>query len=207
MRFASLICFFGFLAGCRPVSYLRKVRHSFLCVVFYYFCGEAPFNALPLHLNCEVCRQVHINQGNDHDFYGMFLKIESVYHHLLQEKSVALFGVGIAGDIGFALEAFRGAVGFDKMMDGGIEEEARAEIFRALLSSYSNLRGRDFSYKRNALADNNVKQALRVKLAVASTLAAEKKAKEKKARPGTATMNAKAARTKAGTGTSTAKST
>ena len=93
------------------------------------------------------------------------------------------------------------------MMDGGIEEEARAEIFRALLSSYSNLRGRDFSYKRNALADNNVKQALRVKLAVASTLAAEKKAKEKKARPGAATTNATAARTKAGTGTSIAKST
>ena len=56
------LVFFWFLAGCRPVSYLlRKVRLSFLCVVFYYFCGEAPFNALPLHLNCEVCRQVHIN--------------------------------------------------------------------------------------------------------------------------------------------------
>ena len=56
----SLVLFW-FLAGCRPVSYLRKVRLSFLCVVFYYFCGEAPFNALPLHLNCEVCPQVHIN--------------------------------------------------------------------------------------------------------------------------------------------------
>ena len=58
---AIRLSLFWFLAGCRPVSYLRKVRLSFLCVVFYYFCGEAPFNALPLHLNCEVCRQVHIN--------------------------------------------------------------------------------------------------------------------------------------------------
>ena len=59
IRLSLVICWF--LAGCRPVSYLRKVRLSFLCVVFYYFCGEAPFNALPLHLNCEVCPQVHIN--------------------------------------------------------------------------------------------------------------------------------------------------
>ena len=29
------LVFFWFLAGCRPVSYLRKVRLSFLCVVFY----------------------------------------------------------------------------------------------------------------------------------------------------------------------------
>ena len=51
---AIRLSLFWFLAGCRPVSYQRKVRLSFLCVVFYYFRGEAPFNALPLHLNCEV---------------------------------------------------------------------------------------------------------------------------------------------------------
>ena len=68
---------------------------------------------------------------------------------------MALFGVGIAGDIDFTLELFHDALGFDKLLPSPIDEETRADIFRALISSYSNLRGQDFAFKTNALAGNN----------------------------------------------------
>ena len=66
------------------------------------------------------------------------------------------------------------------MMPRSVNEETRVDIFRSLVSSFSNLRGRDYAFKKNALADNNVKKSLRAKLAVASTLAEEKKAKKAK---------------------------
>ena len=111
------------------------------------------------------------------DFYNMLLKIESVYHNLMIEKSVALFGVGIDGDIGFTLESFCDALGFDKLLPSTIDKETHSDIFRALISSYSNLRGRDFSFEKNALADNNTTQSLRAKLAVSADLAKEKRKK------------------------------
>ena len=104
----------------------------------------------------------------NNDFYNMLLKIESVYHNLMIEKSVALFGVGIDGDIGFTLESFHDALGFDKLLPSPIDKETRADIFCALISSYNNLRGRDFVFKKNALGDNNTAQPLRAKLAVSS---------------------------------------
>ena len=113
------------------------------------------------------------------DFYNMLLKIESVYHNLMREKSVALFGGEIAGDIAFTLESFNDALGFDKLLPITIDEETRAEIFRALISSYSNLRGRDFALKKNALADNNTTQSLRANLSVLADLAKEKRKKNK----------------------------
>ena len=40
----------------------------------------------------------------NNNFYNMINKIELVYHNLMREKSVGLFGVGIAANIGFTLE-------------------------------------------------------------------------------------------------------
>ena len=101
----------------------------------------AKSNNLP-SARVEAKEKVALTYANN-AFYNMLLKIESVYHNLLREKNVALFGVGIVGDIGFALETFRDALGFDDMMPSSVDEETRADIFRALVSSYSNLRGRD----------------------------------------------------------------
>ena len=77
--------------------------------------------------------------------------------------------------IGFALEAFRDALGFDKLLPSTIDEETRANIFRALISSYSNLRGQYFAFKKNALAENNKTLSLRAKLAVSADLPKKKR--------------------------------
>lgn len=45
-------------------------------------------------------------------FYNMLLRIESVYCNLPKEKNVALFGVGMIGNIGYTLEAFRSEIVF-----------------------------------------------------------------------------------------------
>ena len=70
----------------------------------------------------------------------MLLGIESVYYNLLKEKDVASFGVGMDGNIGYTLEAFRREIGFDALLPT-TSEEMKVEIFRALVGSYSNLCG------------------------------------------------------------------
>ena len=58
----------------------------------------------------------------NHTFYETILKIKSVYDTLLREKNVSLFGVGIIGDIGFALELFHDTIVFDRLMPKNIDD-------------------------------------------------------------------------------------
>ena len=110
------------------------------------------------------------------EFYKFLIKIESVYHELLKEKNVAVFGVGLVGDIGHVLEHFIDETGFSCLLPN-TGADVKASVYRALLSSYSNTRGKDFGYKTNARAPPNTEQTLRAKLAIASITAKRKKEK------------------------------
>ena len=75
----------------------------------------------------EAREKVNLTYTNS-AFYAMLLKIEAVYHTLLKQENVALFGVGIVGDIGFTLEAFGDAIGFSQFLSDAVDEETKAEV-------------------------------------------------------------------------------
>ena len=113
------------------------------------------------------------------EFYHFLLKVESVYQSLLKETNVAMFGVGIVCDIGYVLESFSVETGFSKLLPDSVRVETKESIYRAILKSFSNTRGKDFSYKKNAKAPPNTQQGLRPELAVASQIAKAKREKSK----------------------------
>ena len=87
----------------------------------------------------------------------------------------------MVGNIGYTLEVFHSKIGSDALLPT-TSGEIKVEVFRALIWSYSNLRGKDYAYKKNAAAGPNTKQTLRAKLAVALMLAKERRIKSNRAK-------------------------
>ena len=95
---------------------------------------------------------------------------------------MALFGVGLVCDIGHVLEWFIDETGFSNLLPHSVCSETKARVYRAILCSYSNTRGKDYSYKKNAMAPPNTEQTLRARLAIASAVAKTKREKSKSAK-------------------------
>ena len=84
------------------------------------------------------------------------------------------------GDIAYNLESFVDVLGFSQFLPDTTTNETKLMIFRAIIGSYGNLRGKDVAFKKNAAAASNQEQTLRAKLAVSSALAKEKRTQQKK---------------------------
>jgi hypothetical protein len=93
-----------------------------------------------------------------------------------------LFGAGLVCDIGHVLEWFIDETGFSNLLPNSVCSETKARVYRAILCSYSNTRGKDYSYKKNAMAPPNTEQTLRARLAIASAVAKTKREKSKAAK-------------------------
>ena len=101
-----------------------------------------------------------------------------MFRSLLSGANIALYGTGIVGDIGHALESFVDEVGFSALLpDGVCSKETMMEVFRPLINSYCNLRGKDYAFKRNAVNNTHCVQTLRATLAVQAIIAKEKRKK------------------------------
>ena len=85
-----------------------------------------------------------------------------MFKSLLTGKNIARYGTGIVGDIGLALESFVDAVGFVVLLlpEDVCSKETMLEVFRALLRSYCNLRGKDYTFKKNAVNSFTAKLVL-----------------------------------------------
>ena len=142
--------------------------------------AEAKETALP-SARVEQREKVELSYASP-QFYNFLLKVESVYHSLLKEKNVALFGVGLVCDIGHVLEWFIDETGFSNLLPHSVCSETKTRVYRAILCSYSNTRGKDYSYKKNAMAPPNTEQTLRARLAIASAVAKTKREKLKSAK-------------------------
>ena len=111
------------------------------------------------------------------EFYNQMLKLESVFHNILKDKNVALFGPGIIEDIVFLLS--KQDLGFAQFMPGA-EDDAVEAVFKRLVDSYGNLRGKDFARKRNAKDGDGSKETTRATLGTIEYLNKLKKEKREK---------------------------
>ena len=113
------------------------------------------------------------------EFYTCWKRIEYVFRSLLNGASIAVYGTGIVGDIGHALESFVDEVGFSALLSEDVcSRETMMEVFRSLLKSYCNLRGKDYAFKKNAVNKTHCVQTLRATLAVQALRAKEKRRKQ-----------------------------
>ena len=113
------------------------------------------------------------------DFYTCWKRIEYVFRSLLSGANIAVYGTGIVGDIGHALESFVDEVGFSALLSEDVcSRETMMGVFRSLLRSYCNLRGKDYAFKKNAVNNTHCVQTLRATLAVQAIRAKEKRRKQ-----------------------------
>ena len=78
--------------------------------------------------------------SND-EFYACWKRIEYVYRSLLSGANIALYGTGIVGDIGHALESFVDEVGLSAtLQDGVCSKETMMEVFCAPIKLFCLLR-------------------------------------------------------------------
>lgn len=110
-------------------------------------------------------------------FYQVMLKIESVFHNILGEDNVLLFGVGIVGDIVHML--CKMDVGFAQLLPDA-EEGAITAVYQRVLDMYGNTRGKDFACKRNAKHGASKTETTRATLGTIEQLNHLKKAKRAK---------------------------
>ena len=81
-------------------------------------------------------------------FFNFVNKIESVFHTLLSEGNIALYGSAIVADITQALS--REDLGVDDFLSELHDSDAISEVVRRIIWSYGRLRGKDFVRKCNA---------------------------------------------------------
>ena len=176
-----------YIAGAmlNTVNNLSKQKKGDVSAALEYFKAQASTSKdkakqdnLPL-ARAERKEKVSLTYANE-SFLKMLLKIESVFYELLKEKKIALFGFGLVGDIAYNLESFIDVLGFSQFLPNTTSNETKLMIFRAIIGSYGNLRGKDIAFKKNAAAGSNQEQTLRAKLAVSSALAKEKRKQQKK---------------------------
>ena len=176
-----------YIAGAmlNTINNLSKQKKGDISAALKYFKAHASISKdkakqdnLPL-ARVERKEKVSLTYANP-SFLEMLLKIESVFYALLKEKKVALFGFGLVGDIAYNLESFVDVLGFSQFLPDTTTNETKLMIFRAIIGSYGNLRGKDVAFKKNAAAASNQEQTLRAKLAVSSALAKEKRTQQKK---------------------------
>ena len=176
-----------YIAGAmlNTVNNLSKQKKGDVSAALEYFKAQASTSKdkakqdnLPL-ARVERKEKVSLTYANE-SFLKMLLKIESVFYELLKEKKIALFGFGLVGDIAYNLESFIDVLGFSQFLPNTTSNETKLMIFRAIIGSYGNLRGKDIAFKKNAAAGSNQEQTLRAKLAVSSALAKEKRKQQKK---------------------------
>ena len=79
-------------------------------------------------------------------FYELMCSVESVFDQLLSEENVYLFGVFIVDDISHYLSKVD--IGLGQLIPGFASEDTEA-VLQAIISSYGNIRGKDYARKRN----------------------------------------------------------
>ena len=90
-----------------------------------------------------------------------------------------MFGVGLVCGIGHVIKWFIDETGYSNLLTNSVCSGTKACVYRAIVSLYSNSRGRDSSYKKNAMAPPNTEQTLWARLEIASVV---EKTKHKKAK-------------------------
>jgi hypothetical protein len=108
-------------------------------------------------------------------FYDLILKIESVFHTLLSEKNIALYGIQIVADIVVALS--KENLGFGDFFSESHDDDVKLEVIRRIIFSYGRTRGKDFVRKMNAQVGAKHHETLRSALGTTAAIA-EQKAKE-----------------------------
>lgn len=124
-------------------------------------------------------KEIHgLMYANKH-FYQFVNKIESVFHTLLSEENVALYGPRIVADMAHALS--NEDLGIDKLLTKQHQPEAVKEAIRRVIWSFGRLRGKDFVRKSNAKMGTKYYETLRATLNILSSI--EAKHKENGANP------------------------
>ena len=140
---------------------------------------EAREASLPLG-KVERREKVQLTYVNS-QFYTFVKKIESVFHKLLNEGDVVLYGALIVRDITRALS--KNELGFKDLFTEQHDEEVISEVLKRIIWSYGRLRGKDFVRKCTAREGAKYFEKLRSELGTASAMAS-KKAKEGKSGSG-----------------------
>lgn len=136
---------------------------------------EAREASLPLG-KVERREKVRLTYVNS-QFYTFVKKVESVFHKLLNEGDVVLYGALIVRDITRALS--KNELGFKDLFTEQHDEEVISEVLKRIIWSYGRLRGKDFIRKCTAREGAKYYEKLRSELGTASAMAS-KKAKEGK---------------------------
>ena len=126
-------------------------------------------NSLPL---CkveakEVVNLCYINEP----FFDFVNKIESVFHTLLSEGNIALYGSAIVADITHALS--KEDLDIKQFLTKSYDNDDVDEVLRRIIWSYGRLRGKDFVRKCNAKVGVHHHETLRSSLGTASAIAAK----------------------------------
>ena len=136
---------------------------------------EARNDCLPL-AKVEAKEIVNLCYVNE-PFFNLVLKIESVFHTLLSEDSIAAYGIRIVADIVMALGMED--LGFDDFFSQPHDDDVKVEVIRRILFSYGRIRGKDFVRKTSAKDGAKNHETLRSALGTATAIA-ENKAKKAK---------------------------
>jgi len=132
---------------------------------------EAREASLPLG-KVERREKVRLTYVNS-QFYTFVKKVESVFHKLLNEGDVVLYGALIVRDITRALS--KNELGFKDLFTEQHDEEVISEVLKRIIWSYGRLRGKDFVRKCTAREGAKYYEKLRSELGTASAMAKEGK--------------------------------
>ena len=105
-------------------------------------------------------------------FFKFINKIESVFHTLLSEWNIALYGLAIVADITQALS--REDLAVEEFLTESHDSDAISEVVRRIIWSYGRLRGKDFVRKCNAKVGVKHHETLRSTLGTTSAIASAK---------------------------------
>ena len=120
--------------------------------------------------------QVELKYANL-EFFQVVTTIESIFDSMLNEKNVYLYGTLMIADMIHHLGTID--LGFDQFMPSASEDEVTS-VVRAVVDSYTNLRGKDFVRKRNARVGASHTETTRAKLGTIDFLNQMKVEKKKK---------------------------
>ena len=131
---------------------------------------DAKTQSLPMG-KVEAKEMVNLRYINE-PFFKFVNKIESVFHTLLSEGNIALYGSAIVADITQALS--KEDLGVDEFLTEPHDSDAVSEVVRRIIWSYGRLRGKDFVRKCNAKVGVKHHETLRSTLGTASAIASAK---------------------------------